>query len=260
MATEQTWTNPIQYARQYATGMYNRHLGPPIAFAKEFNTRLGSSWTGRAVRMGLAETFGGYYEGSMFGQNVEYQGWLGRTTALQEARRGHYKAYKAAYREARQGGQSILRAKRLGRSAALKYKAKSPFKAGVSMLGRAFGVAFTAAAMYQGYQEEGAWGAAKGLGQMAAFNIAMRMIPSTAMLPLTAAAAAGVYVYGSGEMAKEHIKQLRRIEFGGPQINDVLNSAGVATTRQRALSALQNTHLNGRMAMGNEAILMHSSY
>jgi len=50
------------------------------------------------------------------------------------------------------------------------------------------------------------------------------------------------------------MRMLTRMEFG---TGEVLDSARMATERQRAVSAIQNAHMNARYLLGNEASLYH---
>ena len=82
--------------------------------------------------------------------------------------------------------------------------------------------------------------------------------------PVTLAIAAGVYGYNKASEYIQHTdkaiarhKQVRGLELGGP-IQDQFGT--ISTLRQRSLQALQNTHVNGRMAFGQEAALLHSSF
>jgi len=49
-------------------------------------------------------------------------------------------------------------------------------------------------------------------------------------------------------------RQIRAMEMGAP-ISDQYGT--ISTLRQRSLAAIQNSHVNGRMALGNEAALLH---
>jgi hypothetical protein len=49
-------------------------------------------------------------------------------------------------------------------------------------------------------------------------------------------------------------RQIRAMEMGAP-IADQYGT--ISTLRQRSLAAIQNSHVNGRMALGNEAALLH---
>jgi hypothetical protein len=146
---------------------------------------------------------------------------------------------------------------------------KGSAKAGASFAGklglRSLGLFATGYETYQGYKQGGILGAAKGLGTGVAYGIAaqlvMSAIGSTTLGVGIAAAGVAAGGYALGEAGRSHAKGLRNIEFGGgSQIMGAINSGGAATSRQRAALALQNTHINGRMAMGNEALLMHTQF
>ena len=86
----------------------------------------------------------------------------------------------------------------------------------------------------------------------------------TLMNPYAWAVAGGIYAVGkiadnidrkNRAIAKQ--KQVRGLELGAPMLDQF---GTVATLRQRSLSAIQNSHVNGRMALGNEAALLHASF
>jgi hypothetical protein len=110
----------------------------------------------------------------------------------------------------------------------------------------------------------GYWGArAAGVGAgLTAGTLAG--VAASVFNPYAWAIAGGLYAY---DQASEFIddknraaarhKQVRSLELGTP----VLDQFGtIATLRQRSLSAIQNSHVNGRMALGNEAALLHSTF
>lgn len=142
--------------------------------------------------------------------------------------------------------------------------AKHAFKSAGKWAGRGF-VALEALSLVQDTMEgEGLgkelanrnWGGVAGQLTNYAF-LTMFGVQGLALLPFVAAKE----IYSWGEASREHVKKLRQVEMGGQdQVMDAINSAGAATMRQRAASALNNTHLNGRMALGNEGFLMHRSF
>ncbi len=136
----------------------------------------------------------------------------------------------------------------------------------LSTAAKALPLAFTGVLAYQGYQEEGIWGATKGVAESIAYSAAWHggeaLLGSGLMAGLTgvaAIAAVGVAAYGFGEAAQAHRKRLTGLEFGSPSV-DMLNSAGALTSRARAMNALHSTHINARIAIGNEALLGHTAY
>lgn len=130
----------------------------------------------------------------------------------------------------------------------------------LGIAGRLLPVAFTAHAIYEGYQEGGTLGAVKGGAGAAiewfAFSAAMKFLPglatATGVLAPAALIGAGTYMFGEG--ARQYRKQLRKVELGGGNI-DPFNTG--ATMRQRSAMALQNSHINGRSALGAEGSLYH---
>ena len=121
----------------------------------------------------------------------------------------------------------------------------------------------TAYATYQGFKEGGVIGGVKaGATQLAIGGLvrgALTSIGGVAGNPLIAgaaiAAAAGYGYYKLGEAGIAHMKRHRNMEMG----SDMIDTFGtMATIRQRSLSAIQNSHINGRLAMGGEASLMHT--
>ena len=99
--------------------------------------------------------------------------------------------------------------------------------------------------------EGAAWGVAWELGGSVLGKIAN---PATAIA--VAGAAVGYGAYQFGEAAQRHGKKMRKLEMGG----EVIDRFGtMASVRQRSLAALNNTHINGRMALGNEAAITHTS-
>ena len=131
---------------------------------------------------------------------------------------------------------------------------------GVTTALRALGPVMVGYSMYAGYKEGGVWGAIKGgaseLAIWGAFEAGMYVLGAAAA-PLAAVAAVGAVgagAYAYGEAAQAHRKRLRNVEMGG-EVFDPFGTA--ATTRQRSLQALHNSHINGRMAIGSEAVLMH---
>lgn len=130
---------------------------------------------------------------------------------------------------------------------------------------RLIGPAFIGVSAYSGYKEGGAFGAAKSVakdaaiwgGIRAAGALAKGAMLNPVVLGGAAVAGLGYAGYKFGEHAQRHSRSLRNVEMGG----DVVDKFGtMASIRQRSLSALNNSHVNGRMALGNEAILMASPY
>ena len=196
--------------------------------------KFGQGAVGRSLKLGAMESFGWHVEG--WGKNADPQGFLGRQN----------------------WGKDV---------------AKGGIKGGIGgMAMRSIGLAATGYFMYQGYQEEGVWGATKeaaySVAASAAFHYVGGAIASlgggaavAALGPLSLAAGVGLAGYSFGQAGRAHAKGLRQMEMGqSDQMQDAVNSQGAATMRQRSAAALSNSHLNGRMALGNEGFLMHRSF
>jgi hypothetical protein len=136
------------------------------------------------------------------------------------------------------------------------------FKArGLTFLGRAAFPLFTAHAAYTGYQEGGILGAAGGVAESALMWGAMRagwtMLGGSVGAGLVGGVAMGYGMYRLGEAARRNERRVRGLELA----TDVVDRFGtMSTMRQRSLQAIQNSHLNARMALGNEALLMSTPY
>jgi hypothetical protein len=137
-----------------------------------------------------------------------------------------------------------------------------PFAGGLSgIAGRALFPLMTAFGAYQGYKEGGVFGAAKSVAADAAMWGGLRAAAAVLTTPaLIAAGGVGSIAYGTyalGEAAKSYVSRSRNLEMS----SDVVDTFGTLNTmRQRSISAIQNTHINGRLAMGNEALLLASHY
>lgn len=127
---------------------------------------------------------------------------------------------------------------------------------------RVFGLAMIGLSAYNGYQEGGVTGAVGSVAKDAAMWGAMRAgwslgkgaLMNPFVLGGAAALGLGYAGYKIGEAARERSNRIRHIEMGG----EIIDRFGtLSTIRQRSLMALNNSHVNGRMALGNEAILMH---
>ena len=119
--------------------------------------------------------------------------------------------------------------------------------------------------IYGGYKEGGVTGAigaaAEGLAFTAGFEAISTAVGAVGGLPVVlgaaAAAGAGYAGYAFGEAGQRHEKRIREVEMGAEVVD---RFGAISTLRQRSLMALQNSHINGRMAIGNEALLLHSSF
>ena len=131
----------------------------------------------------------------------------------------------------------------------------------------ALGLGLTAFSAYQGFQEGGVFGAAKDVGQQALFNAVTKGIwrqgasslgfLNAAAIPMALGAAAGYASFKVGQAAVAKVRRYRNLEMGG----DLIDTFGtISTMRQRSLNAIQNSHVNGRFALGGEGALMHTPY
>jgi hypothetical protein len=132
-------------------------------------------------------------------------------------------------------------------------------------LWRAFGPAALGMAAYGGYQEGGVSGA---VGEMAsetatwyALGAGMKLAGPLALGAVAGvgAAALGLGAVGVGPQhfarpyVHDYMKKRARLEMGTP----VMDPYGqVATMRQRSIMAMNNSRVNGRTAIGNEAFLL----
>jgi hypothetical protein len=153
-------------------------------------------------------------------------------------------------------GRQNRRLNSLYQARGAKYAGKKVLGFAGKMAGRAIFPTWTAYGMYEAYQEEGIGGLVREGAQNALMGAAMKMAPALAgpLLGLAAVAAIGAGGYAAGNAAREHVRGLRHLELGTP-IVDPFGTA--ATLRQRSLSAMNRTHMNGRMAIGNEGYLLH---
>jgi hypothetical protein len=168
------------------------------------------------------------------------------------------RAEEAAFKAVGPAGRARV-TKSIGKAAAANI-GKVKFGAGAA-LGtalRALGPVMVGYAMYTGYQKEGTWGAIKGgveeLAIWGALEAGMYMLGGPVIAGAAGITAAGVGYYAYGTAAQAHKKRMRNVEMGG-QLFDPYGMN--ATTRQRSLQALHNSHINGRMAIGSEAVLLH---
>lgn len=154
-------------------------------------------------------------------------------------------------------------------------------KLGARIFSRGIGPAFMLWEAYQGYQEGGIVGAAKGVAKGFAYNYALGYASKLATVAGAkalgvAAVGAGVGLAGAAGYASltgtslsnvlsplarpwvhDYAKKFRNLEMGAP-VADPFGT--VATMRQRSIMAIQNSRINGRGALGNEALLLWSPY
>lgn len=209
--------------------------------------RFSQSTLGRPIAQGFGEAYGWQYKDNV---SQGFLGWKGTEPGrqLQEALRLNQ---GLSYKNISEGVRST------GRGSVAKLAGKT----GLSILKRPFGLlapAMTAAAMYSGYQQGGVTEALKqgfsSGAEWAAFSLATKVLGGTALYGIGAITAAGYGAYQFGQASRQYRQRLRHIEMGASMIDPFGTSA---TLRQRSLQALNNSHINGRLAVGNEAILLH---
>lgn len=127
----------------------------------------------------------------------------------------------------------------------------------------AVGIFTVGSGIYQGYKEGGKLGALKGglkaAGQYAAYSVAETALASLTGVSLSAVLAPIGAVYGGYkalEMGQEHYRGMKQTEFSSQSMYDPYGVG--ATMRQRSLMAIQRSSINGRLALGNEARLLHT--
>jgi hypothetical protein len=141
-------------------------------------------------------------------------------------------------------------------------------------IGGGLGLISTLYEGYSGYQEGGALGAVGGVAKSMAMNYALGMAWSLAKGPALVALGATAAAVGIGAAAtnqsvasfvsplfrgqmREHAIKHATLEMGAPTVDPF---GTVSTMRQRSLMAIQNSRVNGRTALGNEAMLLYRPY
>jgi len=255
-------------AKGFGEGM--RHVGD-LGLAGTGSVRqawrgMASNAYGGAFRAGVAEAFGFQYAGPNHGTYRGFLGW--KDTPVAEAIGESRKSSHQAYRLARKHRLSQAASRKLAKESFRAGVKRNIAKGGVKMLGRTAGAmagraifpAFTAYSIYEGYQSGGIIGAAKAGATEAAiwggFKLAGAVLGGASTTIVGAAAAGLAGYYAVGEAAQAHVKGLRSLEMGAP-VKDPYGTG--ATLRARSMQALNSSAVNGRMAMGNEALLMHDS-
>lgn len=157
------------------------------------------------------------------------------------------------------------------RSSSMSRPGRSALAIGTATIGPAFYVM----SAYQGYQQGGIGGAVKSVAEFAAIDYtigaAIGAIKGTAIgaalktgalaTGMIGGGALGIYSATGGSMTdfaapwvNEYSKKHSALEMGTPFVD---NYGSAATMRQRSLHAIQNSKLNGRSALGNEARLTY---
>ncbi|MCW4026746.1 MAG: hypothetical protein NWE76_04590 [Candidatus Bathyarchaeota archaeon] len=228
---------------------------------------MGQSALGTSLQRGTAESFGWHFGKTSTGKVVN-EGFLGWRTVSREAfaDRLERRAYTGdlGKRVSSQRVEGVVRNLRNdpGGAARARWLLKgSPLKTLGRFAGRAIPLAFTGWLASSGYKEGGLMGAAGGIAESIATTSAIHMAGLTLSSPLTWIVAGGIAAgaggYALGEAAQAHRRGLKTLEMGA----NVVDPFGTAATlRQRSLTALQNSKINGRMGLGNEALIMHRSF
>jgi len=220
---------------------------------------MGRTAAGGAFRSGVAETFGFVYGGP---NNSDYRGFLGiKDHDFKGNFRKARNVRRAAMKWKASPNASFLRKQAVGMKYAMRSAPGRALKSAVgSMAGKAIFPAFTAVSMYSAYQEGGVGAALKAGATEAAvwggLKLAGAIIGSTTTAAIGGVAALGFGYHALGTAAKSYRKGLQNLEMGAP-VKDPYGTT--ATLRARSLQALNSSAVNGRMAMGNEALLMHDS-
>jgi hypothetical protein len=228
----------------------------------KFHGGLASNKYGRAALSGAASSLGWDYTYDKKAGSMVNKGFLGyKNTGV-----GKY------YSALRSGGASRLSA--LGRTGAQAGRSFSHMASGGKMggaitrrfgsqllgvAGKALGPAMGLLAVAEGARTGGVSGAfsagVESVGSWAAMEVGLAALSGT-VNPLALGALAGYAGYKFADASRDYGRSLKKLNMGAP-IVDMFGT--VATTRQRSLQALQNTHINGRMALGNEGMLMHTN-
>jgi hypothetical protein len=140
--------------------------------------------------------------------------------------------------------------------------------------GRTLGLGFMGMAAYQGYQEGGLGGAARGMAEsfvtQGLFNVGLDALKvafrgsalggagSSLMAvayPLAIAAGIGYGAYKGAQYFAARGRRSMRTEFAGDMT--AFQTDAAYTMRQRALQEIQISHTNSRTILGQESQLMH---
>lgn len=216
---------------------------------------------GRAFQQGALDAIG--FDITFGGEN---RGFLGIKSNLRET-------YGLGQGGASVPGMGDVYKSQVQMGSTRSYAARTAFKEGgtraASMIGKtalsSLGLITTGYFAYEGFRQEGAWGAAKGVGESVVYGSLGRLAIQSIMNPVTATLAASAAIgyagYSLGEAGRRYGASLRNLEMGGDEnMINAVNSYGASTMRQRAASMLNNSHSNRRFALGNEAALFHASY
>lgn len=139
---------------------------------------------------------------------------------------------------------------------------------GMGKLGRGLGLGYLAYNAITGFQEGGLGGAAKEVAHGAAegyvLGQASSLLGAVVTNPIGLAMIGGAAV-GAGMYAKSQFitkmqdrhRKFTQLEMGRPMLDPFGN---MATSRQRSIMAMQQSKINGRSALGQEASLLYRPY
>ena len=146
----------------------------------------------------------------------------------------------------------------------------------MNFLQRWFGRGFLAYGAYQGYQKGGIGGAVKHMATDIGFTYALGAGLKTVGLAAGGLGMAAGVGLGLGAMGigahiarggspgimvrpwlHDYKKKHATLEMGMPAIDQF---GTMASMRQRSLNAIQNSRINGRSALGNEALMTYTPY
>ena len=131
--------------------------------------------------------------------------------------------------------------------------------------GAGLSLAFTGYSAYSGFKEGGISGGiketAQSIGMNMAFNTGINLIRTIgpASIPILGATAMIGGMHALGKAGENKRRNIQRLDFSAAGPNTIMNS-GAVTARQRAINALNDTRINARAALGNEAALLHTRY
>lgn len=224
-----------------------------ISSAGKFVGSVMNTTAGMQFRQGVGETLGfDYASKSMIeeGYNVsvgQNLGFLGRNTPTRNLLRG----------------ERIVRT--LDKTGGIRGTGGMLGQGKFAFASRVFGIATLGLSAISGYQENGVTGATMNVAKEAASWGAMRagwsvgkgVLANPFFLVPATIGALGYAGYKIGQASREKARRIRNVEMGG----EVIDRFGtLSTIRQRSLMALNNSHVNGRMALGNEATLLSTNY
>lgn len=234
-----------------------RGFNTAAAPIRAVNNTIGQTAAGRAFKQGFGEVFGMEY--TKAGESLGFAGLAGSKghrayNKLRARKVGRFKSVSGGMRAQANAFKNTGGVRGVGRA----IKGMGFF----GVLGKVAGPAFVGVDAYMGYREGGVLGAAGNLVESGIIWGGMKaaaVVVGSAALWTTAAVSAGaVGGYMWGEAATDYRKRLQETEFIPRDVTNTIQ--GAYTDRARALNALNNSALNARMSIGNEAQLLHSTY